>query len=108
MIRGQLTGYLMMLITAIIWGYVFAFLGAKGIGYVARMATFFPIVIVLMLLVGVIAAAGSLGDFDRAKSAEAAFAASEILDKAEKDAAQESIAGTAVCSGFSTKKGEST
>ena len=38
--------------TAVIWGYLFAFLGAMGIKYVARIATFFPIVPIVMLIVG--------------------------------------------------------
>ncbi|OHB76911.1 MAG: hypothetical protein A2W31_11770 [Planctomycetes bacterium RBG_16_64_10] len=46
-------------LTAVVWGYVFAFLGAKGIDYVARIATCFPLVIIAMLVIGALSAAGS-------------------------------------------------
>ncbi len=46
---------------AVVWGYVFAFLGAKGIDYVAKISQFFPIVPIVLLLVGVILAAGGIG-----------------------------------------------
>jgi len=54
---------LVFVITAVIWGYVFAFLGAKGIDYVAKIATFFPIVIIVMLLIGVFAASGTVSAY---------------------------------------------
>jgi cytosine permease len=40
---------LLFVLTTIVWGYAFAFIGALGIKYVARMATFFPIVPIVML-----------------------------------------------------------
>lgn len=48
---------------AIVWGVVFAVIGALGIGYVARMSQFFPIVPILMLLIGAVMALGSLGNY---------------------------------------------
>ncbi len=42
---------ILFVIMAIVWGYLFAFFGALGIKYVAMMATWFPIVPILMLLV---------------------------------------------------------
>lgn len=80
---------IIFIITAVVWGYIFAFVGAKGIAYVARMATFLPIVIVVMLVVGVLAGLGSLASFDRAESARTAFAASAVLDAAEEAAVKE-------------------
>jgi len=53
----------LFVVTAVIWGYVFAFLGAKGIAYVARIATFMPLVIIAMLLVGALSAAGTIADY---------------------------------------------
>lgn len=50
-------------ILAIVWGLAFAFLGAKGIDYVAKMSQFFPIVPIVLLIVGVVLALGSLGDY---------------------------------------------
>lgn len=37
---------------ALVWGYAFALIGGLGIGYVAKVAQFFPIVPILLLLVG--------------------------------------------------------
>jgi cytosine permease len=48
---------------AVGWGYLFAFFGAKGIKYVARMANIFPVVPIIMLIVGAIMAAKGLGKF---------------------------------------------
>lgn len=83
---------LVFVITAIVWGYVFAFFGAKGIGYVARIATFFPIVIIVMLIIGAISAAGSLGEYDRAEAAKVALAASNALQAEEETAVAEAEA----------------
>jgi len=80
---------IVFVITAVIWGYVFAFLGAKGIAYVARVATFFPIVIVVMLVIGAASALSVLGDYDRADAAKAGLAAHNILDAEKQRATQE-------------------
>jgi len=48
---------------AIIWGYLFAFIGAKGITYVARMNQFFPIVPIVLLIVGFLYALPYIGAF---------------------------------------------
>ena len=77
---------LVFVIAAVIWGYVFAFLGAKGIAYVARVATFFPLVIIAMLLVGAVSALDGLGNYDRGDGANVALAAHNVLE-AEKQAA---------------------
>lgn len=53
---------IVFVLTTIVWGYAFAFLGAKGLKYVAAVSTFFPIVIIIMLLIGAFAAMGSIGD----------------------------------------------
>ncbi len=52
---------LTFVIFAVVWGYLFAFFGAKGIDYVAKMSQFFPIVPIVLLIVGVILAAGGIG-----------------------------------------------
>ncbi len=51
-------------ITGIIWGYLFAYVGVKGIDYVAKISTYLPIVPFLMLLYAVIAGSGGLSSFD--------------------------------------------
>jgi len=103
---------LVFVITAIIWGYVFAFLGAKGLQYVARVATFLPLLIILMLIVGVVSAFRGLGDYDRPKAAKAAFAAANMLDIEEeravkqaagKSEAEAKAAGAAARSAFAEK-----
>jgi cytosine permease len=50
-------------VTAIIWGYLFAFIGALGINYVARVATFFPIIPIAMLIIAVAVAAPHVGQY---------------------------------------------
>ncbi|NOX55077.1 MAG: hypothetical protein GXP27_11700, partial [Planctomycetes bacterium] len=42
---------IVFVLTCVVWGYLFALFGALGIDYVAKMATFFPIVPIAMLLV---------------------------------------------------------
>jgi len=54
---------ILFIVVAIVWGYFFAFLGAKGLKYVARMARIFPIVPIVMLVVSAIMAAKGLGKF---------------------------------------------
>ncbi len=55
---------LVFLITTILWGYIFALIGAWGIKYVARVATFFPIVPIVMLLVSARLAAPHVGGYE--------------------------------------------
>jgi len=74
------------IIAAVIWGYVFAFLGAKGIAYVARVATFLPLVIIIMLLASALAGSDTLAKLDRGESAKAALAASNVLETEAKEA----------------------
>lgn len=52
--------------TAILWGYLFAFIGALGISYVAKVSTFFPIVPIVMLLIAAAVAAPHVGDYQPA------------------------------------------
>jgi len=59
---------ILFIVVAIVWGYFFAFLGAKGIKYVAKMARIFPIVPILMLIVGAILALKGLGKFGEART----------------------------------------
>jgi cytosine permease len=54
---------LLFAVVAIVWGYLFAFFGAKGIKYVAKMANIFPVVPIVMLIVGAIMAAKGIGKF---------------------------------------------
>lgn len=48
----------------IVWGVAFALVGAYGIKYVARVATFFPIIPIIMLLVSARLAAPYTGQFE--------------------------------------------
>ena len=50
-------------VTAIVWGYLFAFLGAMGIDYVAQDRTFFPIVPIVMLIIAAAAAWPHVGEY---------------------------------------------
>jgi cytosine permease len=51
----------------VIWGVLAAFVGLKGIQYVARVATYFPIVPLAILLVTFFKTAGGVGSFDAQK-----------------------------------------
>jgi len=48
---------------AIIWTLAAAFVGLKGIQYVARVATFLPIIPFVVLIIGLVMFAGSAGDY---------------------------------------------
>ena len=61
---------IVFVITAIIWGYLFALIGALGIEYVAKVATFFPIVPIVMLIIVAAAAAPAVGDYQPAGDAK--------------------------------------
>lgn len=57
---------------AIAWAVVAAFVGLKGIKYVAGVATFFPIIPIVILLLLFAKTAGGIGDFDASKIGAAA------------------------------------
>ncbi len=57
-------GSVSFIVTGFIWGYVFAFLGMKGIDYVAKVSQFFPVVPLLMLLYAAFASSGGIGKLD--------------------------------------------
>jgi len=61
---GQTAAFdIKFVIFAIIWGYAFAFIGAKGINYVARINQIFPIVPIVILLIGAVLALPHIGSF---------------------------------------------
>ena len=51
------------IVVAILWGLAAAFVGVKGIQYVAKVATFLPIVPLIMILIVFFANVGGVGDF---------------------------------------------
>ncbi len=55
----------------VVWGVLAAFVGLKGIQYVARVATWLPLIPLGILLALFFSTAGSLGDFDAARLVEA-------------------------------------
>ncbi len=50
-------------VVAIIWGYLMAYVGVKGIQYVAKMATFLAIIPFLMILIALLKTAGGIGSY---------------------------------------------
>ena len=58
------------IIIAILWGLAAAFVGVKGIQYVAKVATFLPIVPLIMILVVFFTNVGSADDFKVAEDAK--------------------------------------
>jgi cytosine permease len=59
----------------VIWGVAAAFVGLKGIQYVARVATYVPLIPVIVLLVMFFKTVGGLGSFDAKALADAHSAA---------------------------------
>jgi len=58
------------LIIAIVWGLAVAFVGVKGIQYVAKVATFLPIVPLVMIIVVFFMNVGSAGRFETVEDAK--------------------------------------
>lgn len=56
-------GSMPFIITGVIWGLCLSFVGAKGIGYVAKIATFLNFIPLIMLLVVVFQIGGSAGSY---------------------------------------------
>ena len=68
---GENAFILVFVILAVVWGYLFAFLGGLGINTVARIATYFPIIPIVMLIA---AAAASFSDLPSPLAPSTAFA----------------------------------
>lgn len=68
----------------VVWGVLAAFVGLKGIQYVAKVATYLPLIPVVVLLILLAKTAGGIGSFDPqafvALSAQAAPKAPTALD----------------------------
>ncbi len=61
---GQEAGSPAHMIISTVWAIAAAFMGVKGIQYVARVATFFPLIPLGILLILVFSTIGGIGDFD--------------------------------------------
>lgn len=83
---GQNAFSLVFVIMAVAWGYIFAFLGGLGIGMVAKLSTYFPVVSIVLLLVAAGMGAKHLGSFDRAQIARNSVAAQSVINAAVDDA----------------------
>ncbi|HOB75056.1 MAG TPA: cytosine permease [Phycisphaerae bacterium] len=79
---GQNAFSLVFVVMAVIWGYLFAFLGGMGVGMVARVATYFPIVPIVLLILAAAMGAKHLGNFDREQVARNSVAAQAVIDAA--------------------------
>src|SRR5690348_8488792 len=51
------------ILTGVLWGLCFSFVGAKGIQYVAKIATFLNFIPLIMLLIVLFQTAGSAGNY---------------------------------------------
>jgi cytosine permease len=67
------------IITGLIWGLVLSFVGAKGIQYVAKIATFLNFIPLLMLLIVVFQTAGGVGNYHPAPADENSFGAFTMM-----------------------------
>ena len=70
MAEGAFQGNITFTIVAIAWGLAAAFVGVKGIQYVAKFATFLPIVPLVMILIVFFTNVGGVGDFQVAEGAK--------------------------------------
>ena len=61
---GQGPGTVAHAVVSSIWAIAAAFMGVKGIQYVARIATFFPLIPLAILLILVFSTIGGIADFD--------------------------------------------
>ncbi|MBN1488944.1 MAG: cytosine permease [Phycisphaerae bacterium] len=77
---------LVFVLLAVGWGYLFAFLGGLGIGTVAKVSTYFPVIPIIMLIGGGILAASHLKNYDRAEATQRSLAAISALDAVEETA----------------------
>jgi cytosine permease len=79
---------------AAVWAVLAAFVGLKGIQYVARVASYLPAICLIFLLVMFFATMGGLGDFTPQKLIDATAAAKEAEEQeaAEAEAAGEGAA----------------
>lgn len=75
---------------AVAWAVIAAFVGLKGIQYVAKVATFFPLIPIVILIVLFAKTAGGIGDFDAAKIG-AADAAAPVAAAVEAAPAAEAV-----------------
>ncbi len=57
-------------VAMVVWGVLAAFMGLKGIQYVARVATYLPLIPLATLVIMFFATVGGLGDFSPAKFVE--------------------------------------
>ncbi len=62
-------------IIMVVWAIVAAFVGLKGIQYVAKVASFLPAIPLVILIIMFFTTAGGLGDFDAATLVDAGTAA---------------------------------
>ena len=62
-VENTAPGTPVFIVVAILWGLAAAFVGVKGIQYVAKVATFLPIVPIVMLLILFGTNLGSVGDY---------------------------------------------
>ena len=66
---GVFTGSTAFTIIAVLWGLAAAFIGVKGIQYVAKVATYLPLVPLVMIIVVLLTNIGGVGKFEVAKNA---------------------------------------
>ena len=72
-------GSVPFIVAGVLWGLVFSFVGAKGIQYVAKVATFLNFIPLLMLLIVVFQTAGGVGNYHPAPADENSFGAFTMM-----------------------------
>ena len=91
-------------IVTTIWAILAAFMGLKGIGYVAKVATFLPVIPLAILLILFAMTVGGVGSFDPAVPIDAAVtAATDANAKAVAEAAANTKAAAEAAAAANTK-----
>lgn len=80
---GQGPGTVAHAVVSSVWAIAAAFMGVKGIQYVARVATFFPLIPLTILIILVVFSIGGIADFDSQTMIDAGNAVEVVQEGAD-------------------------
>jgi len=100
---GVFTASILFTVIAIVWGLAAAFIGVKGIQYVAKVATFLPIVPLVMILLVFFANADGVGKYQVAADANPTLGFLTIIAMVVGFFATAGAAGVDIASGSRNK-----
>jgi cytosine permease len=101
---GVFTGSPAFTVIAILWGLAAAFIGVKGIQYVAKVATYLPLVPLIMIILVLLTNIGGVGKYEVAKNANPMTGFLAIITLIVGFFATAGAAGVDIASGSRDKK----